>query len=68
MRDIQRIHNRTQGKLIGGELFLYSPEHAAGAEKGDKKEGEIGPDSTLSGPDRVDSTYLPHPKTTPCHP
>lgn len=46
---------------------MKSPELGVGTEKGDKKGGETGLDSTLSEPDRGDTTHRLHPKNTPGH-
>lgn len=42
-------------------------ELGIGTEKGDKKGGETGLDSTLCEPDRGDTTHRLHPKNTPGH-
>lgn len=47
---------------------MKRPEFGAGTEKGDKKGGETGLDSTLGEPDRGDSTHLSHPRNTSGHP
>ena len=44
---------------------MKSPEPGAGTEKGDKKGGETGLDSTLGESNWGDNTHLPQPKNTP---
>lgn len=47
---------------------MKSPEPGTGTERGDKKGGETGLDSTLGESNRGDRTHLPQPQKNPGHP